>query len=71
MQLIWVKWEREYFCKGDWTAQITLIRFSKTAFPRNPGRWPETAMSDDIRGTNRLSSGQSRADSLTAVARPS
>jgi hypothetical protein len=71
MQVIWVRRERKYFCKGDWTAQITLIRFSKTAFPQNAGRWPKTAMSDDIRGANPFSSGQFRADSLTAVARPS
>ena len=32
MQLIWVRGEQEYFCKGDWTTQITLIRFSNFAF---------------------------------------
>jgi len=26
--LIWVKRERFYFCKWDWTAQITLIVFN-------------------------------------------
>jgi hypothetical protein len=52
MQVIWLKKEREYFCEGDWTTQITLIRFNKTAFSRKlpflPGsllrtawhRWP-------------------------------
>ena len=59
MQLIWVGRERKNFCKGDWTAQITLIRFSKTAFPRNPGRWPETAMSDDIREQSGFTRGSS------------
>ena len=27
--LIWVRPETECFCKADWTAQITLIRFNK------------------------------------------
>jgi hypothetical protein len=34
MQVIWVRMEREYFCKSNWTAQIALIRFNKTAFCR-------------------------------------
>jgi hypothetical protein len=34
MQVIWVGREREYFCEGDWTTQITLIRFNKSAFSR-------------------------------------
>jgi hypothetical protein len=29
MQVIWVKSEPEYFCAGDWTTQIRLIRFNK------------------------------------------
>jgi hypothetical protein len=33
-QVIWLRKEREYFCEGDWTAQITLIRLNKTAFRR-------------------------------------
>jgi hypothetical protein len=43
MQLIWVGRESEYFCKGDWTTQITLIRLNKIAFARTPidGRKPE------------------------------
>jgi hypothetical protein len=24
IEVIWVKSEREYFCKGDWTTQISL-----------------------------------------------
>jgi hypothetical protein len=32
MQLIWVPGKQEYFCKGDWTTQITLIGFSNFAF---------------------------------------
>src|SRR5439155_26714042 len=28
--LIWVKQERKYFCKQDWTAGISLIRFNKS-----------------------------------------
>ena len=34
--LIWVRPETEYFCKGDWTAQISLIRFNKF---RRARRW--------------------------------
>jgi hypothetical protein len=34
--VIWVRWERIYFCKWDWTTQITLIRFNKLA-PRRGG----------------------------------
>src|SRR5947207_9993155 len=30
--LIWVRSERECFCKLDWTAQISLIRFNKSGF---------------------------------------
>ncbi len=30
--LIWVAWERKYFWKPGWTAEITLIRLNKTAF---------------------------------------
>src|ERR1700722_4458642 len=30
VEVIWVKWEREYFCEGDWTGSITLIRFNKS-----------------------------------------
>jgi hypothetical protein len=28
-QVIWVRRELKYFCKEDWTASISLIRFSK------------------------------------------
>jgi hypothetical protein len=34
MQVIWAKREREYFCKGDWTASISLIRFNKLGWAR-------------------------------------
>src|SRR5436190_8154945 len=34
--LIWVRPETECFCKGDWTAQISLIRFNKFGCAR---RW--------------------------------
>jgi hypothetical protein len=54
-QVIWLKKEREYFCRGDWTTQITLIRFKKTAFSRKTP-FPR---------------GQLSADSLTPVARTS
>jgi hypothetical protein len=37
MRLIWVKRETENFLTGDWTTQITLIRFNKTAFCVNRG----------------------------------
>ena len=49
--LIWGKREAEYFCRRDWTGQITLIRFDKSGCarthrgpdkaPRNPDRWPQ------------------------------
>jgi hypothetical protein len=32
IDLIWVSGEAEYFCKQDWTGQITLIRFNKSGF---------------------------------------
>jgi hypothetical protein len=35
MRLIWVGRETENFLTGDWTPQITLIRFNKTAFCGN------------------------------------
>jgi hypothetical protein len=31
IDLIWVKRERKYFCKQDWTASIRLIRFNKSS----------------------------------------
>src|SRR5258708_23935117 len=34
IEVIWVKRERIYFCKWDWTTQITLIRFNKIALRR-------------------------------------
>jgi hypothetical protein len=34
IDLIWGKHEAEYFCKRDWTGQITLIRFRKFLFAR-------------------------------------
>src|ERR1700733_7949864 len=30
MHVIWVKREQEYFCEGDWTGSISLIRFNKS-----------------------------------------
>jgi hypothetical protein len=37
IEVIWVKREAEYFCKWDWTTQITLIRFNKSGFSRRLG----------------------------------
>src|SRR5258708_11894121 len=34
LEVIWVKCEAEYFCKWDWTTQITLIRFKKSVFSK-------------------------------------
>jgi hypothetical protein len=34
MDVIWVRREWKNFCKGDWTTQITLIRFNKFASAR-------------------------------------
>jgi pimeloyl-ACP methyl ester carboxylesterase len=28
LEVIWVSWKQKYFCKWDWTGQITLIRFN-------------------------------------------
>ena len=36
LDLIWGEWEREYFCKDDWTGGITLIRFNKFRCARKP-----------------------------------
>jgi hypothetical protein len=32
LKVIWVNRKPEYFRKGDWTTQITLIRFNKLDF---------------------------------------
>src|SRR5713101_7774847 len=29
LEMIWGEWKQKYFCKQDWTGQITLIRFNK------------------------------------------
>jgi hypothetical protein len=34
VEVIWVKWEREYFWRRDWTTQITWIRLDKFAVAR-------------------------------------
>src|SRR5260370_31904283 len=34
IEVIWVKREAEYFCKWDWTTQITLIRLNNLACAR-------------------------------------
>jgi hypothetical protein len=36
LEVIWGKREAEYFCRQDWTAQITLIEFNKIVFMRKP-----------------------------------
>jgi hypothetical protein len=36
--VIWLRREAEYFCDGDWTGGISLIRFRKLAFRRNARR---------------------------------
>jgi hypothetical protein len=35
IDLIWAGGEAKYFCKCDWTGQISLIRFKKSVFRRN------------------------------------
>jgi hypothetical protein len=30
VEVIWVKWEWEYFCEQDWTGSIRLIHFNKS-----------------------------------------
>jgi hypothetical protein len=34
LEVIWVRRKPIYFCKWDWTTQITLIRLNKLAFWR-------------------------------------
>src|SRR5437868_1264249 len=34
LKLIWVEREQKFFCKGDWTAGIRLIRFKKPGFSK-------------------------------------
>jgi hypothetical protein len=34
IEVIWVKRERKYFCEGDWTGQISLMRRDKSDFRR-------------------------------------
>src|SRR5258708_13002704 len=36
IEVIWVKRESEYFCKLDWTTQITLLLFHTSSFLRTP-----------------------------------
>jgi hypothetical protein len=45
VEVIWVKSEPEYFCKGDWTTQIRLIAFNKSIWP---GREPSTRRTDGL-----------------------
>jgi hypothetical protein len=33
-EVIWVRRKWKYFCKGDWTGQISLIRHDKSDFRR-------------------------------------
>jgi hypothetical protein len=53
--VIWVKREEEYFCKADWTTQITLIRLNnlasaRTSVARAVLRSPDAALRNP--GTN-------------------
>jgi hypothetical protein len=34
IEVIWVSGKQKYFCKWDWTGQISLIRFTKLSFRR-------------------------------------
>jgi hypothetical protein len=34
VEVIWGKSEREYFCEGDWTTQITLESLGKSSSKR-------------------------------------
>jgi hypothetical protein len=43
IDLIWGTGEGEYFCKRDWTAQISLIRFNKSGFWRTALASPDEA----------------------------
>jgi hypothetical protein len=39
LNLIWANGEAEYFLKGDWTRQISLIRLDKFDFARKSVKW--------------------------------
>src|ERR1700682_163423 len=56
LNLIWVRREWKYFCKWDWTGQITLIRFNKLS-PVREG-WLASSLS--------LSSGTHSRDPLAS-----
>jgi hypothetical protein len=46
LEVIWVNRKPKYFCKRDWTTQITLIRFNKLDFLKTlvcGPRWPQRA----------------------------
>jgi hypothetical protein len=38
LRLICISEKQKYFCRGDWTGQITLIRLDKLDFSRNAPR---------------------------------
>jgi hypothetical protein len=38
LRLICISEKPKYFCRGDWTGQITLIRLDKLDFSRNRRR---------------------------------
>jgi hypothetical protein len=43
MEVIWVRRERKYFCKQDWTASIILIRYNKSPCLVNPNALEQLA----------------------------
>jgi hypothetical protein len=46
--VIWVRRERKYFCKQDWTGQIRLNCFDKSSFRRIAGRRSYSGYGDGI-----------------------
>jgi hypothetical protein len=56
MQVIWIKWEQEYFCEQDWTTQITLESLRKSSFlwnwkfGRSSRSHRHAYRTDDLRG---------------------
>jgi hypothetical protein len=44
VEVIWVERELEYFYVGDWTTQITLIRFDKFVSARRAEKAGESSV---------------------------
>jgi hypothetical protein len=77
-EVIWVRWKQEYFCKGDWTGQISLKPLQKIAqmrraisppFRRIDGRAGQESVATDryglgLSGANARQTGDELASSI-------